>query len=222
MQDSSSEEYPLTVGSELANNVDSQKLYAKMLIKGHNVHFLLDSGATVNVLPESVYRIVCEDPELNGLEVPQGTKLSPLGRKRISVRNPQNNKKYRFQKFRLLVRKTNQCLLLGATAIQGMHLITVNALNILTAERSSDKGITLTHVGRSNTKMFLRENVLLEDKLHLYVDGNVTPVQMRVPKPPIALKEKYKMELESSFGTNRMDFFNSGGIATQWQVTCVS
>ena len=37
---------------------------------------------------------------------------------------------------------------------------------------------------------------MLEDKLHLYVDQNVTPVQMRVRKPPIALKEKYKMELE--------------------------
>ena len=159
MQDSSTEEYPLTVGSELANSVDSQKLNAKMLIKGNNVNFLLDSGATVNVLPESVYRRVCEDPELNGLEVPQGTKLSPLGRKRISVRNPQNNKKYRFQKFRLLVRKTNHCLLLGASAIQGMHLITVNAQNILTAESSSDKGLTLTQVVRSNTKMFWGENV---------------------------------------------------------------
>jgi len=37
---------------------------------------------------------------------------------------------------------------------------------------------------------------VLEDKLHLHVDQNVKPVQMPVRKPPIALKEKYKMELE--------------------------
>ena len=29
---------------------------------------------------------------------------------------------------------------------------------------------------------------MLEDELHLHVDYNGTPVQMPVPKPPIALK----------------------------------
>ena len=122
------------MGSELVNSVDSQTVYARMLIR-----------LRTEQLPESVYRRVCEDPELNGLEVSQailkvynGIMLTPLGRKRIGVRNPNNNTKYnlssssettRYTKitsmqsllnsslnssatssFRLLVKKTYLCL----------------------------------------------------------------------------------------------------------------
>ena len=118
-----------------------------MLIKGHDVKFLLGSGATVNVLPESVYRRVCEDPELNGLDVSRailstnGTKLTPFGRKRISVRNPRNNKQYNLE-FQI-VSEDNKPVL-GASAIQGMQLITVNAQNILTVESSNERSSTDT------------------------------------------------------------------------------
>ena len=50
-QNLSSEEYMWT-RSWYVNSLDSQKLPAEMLIKGHDVQFPLDSGATVNVLPE--------------------------------------------------------------------------------------------------------------------------------------------------------------------------
>jgi len=48
---SSSEEYLLTVNSESVDSVESQKLYARMMINGHDVRFQLDSGTTVNILP---------------------------------------------------------------------------------------------------------------------------------------------------------------------------
>ena len=75
-----------------------------------------------------------------------------------------------------------------------MQLITVNTQNILTVESPSDKGITPTQVVEQYKAIFEGED-LLEDKPHLYVynqDQNVTPVQMPVRKPSIALKEKYK------------------------------
>ena len=50
-EDSSSEEYLLAVNTESIDTVDSQKLYAKMLVNGHDIQFQLDSGATVNVVP---------------------------------------------------------------------------------------------------------------------------------------------------------------------------
>ena len=81
--------------------------------------------------------------------------------------------------------------MLGASAIQGMQLITVNTQNILTVESFNDKGITLTQVVEQYKAIFEGED-LLEDKPHLYVDQNVTPVQMPVRKPSIALKEKDK------------------------------
>ena len=65
---SSSEEYLLTVNSESMDSVESQKLYARMVINGHDVRFQLDSGAIVNILPLKDYKRVCKDPELKELE----------------------------------------------------------------------------------------------------------------------------------------------------------
>ena len=70
-EDASSEEYLLTVSAESLDNVDSQKLYAKMVVNGHDIQFQLDSGATVNVLPAREYKKVCDDPELKELKASQ-------------------------------------------------------------------------------------------------------------------------------------------------------
>ena len=69
---------------------------------------------------------------------------------------------------------------------------------------------------------------MLEDKLLLHVDQNVKPVQMPVRKPPIALKKKYKMDVERlvqrgiiaavSEPTEWISSFCCSGIETQWQV----
>ena len=198
--DSSSEEYLLTVNSESVDSVESQKLYARMVINGHDVRFQLDSGATVNILPIRDYKRVCEDPELNELEASlavlnmyNGTKIRPLGKKRISMRNPKNNRKYNLE-FQIVGEENKP--LLGASAIQGMQLITVNTQNILVVEGSqSSEGLTLPQVVMQYKDVFEGDG-MLEDKLHLHVDQNVKPVQMPARKPPIALKEKYKMELE--------------------------
>ena len=99
--DSSSEEYLLTVSAESLDNVDSQKLYAKRVVNGHDIQFHLDSGAAVNVLPAREYKKVCDDPELKELKASEailsmynGTEICPLGKRRISLRNPKNNRKY--------------------------------------------------------------------------------------------------------------------------------
>ena len=86
---SSSEEYLLTVNSESVDRVESQKLYARMVVNnGHDVRFQLDSGATINILPIKDYKRVCEDPELKELEASlavlnmyNGSKIRPLGKK---------------------------------------------------------------------------------------------------------------------------------------------
>ena len=57
-------------------------------------------------------------------------------------------------------------------------------------------GLSSTQVVEQYKHVFEGEGKL-EDRLHLHLDQNVTPVQMPVRKPPVALREKYKMELES-------------------------
>ena len=142
------------------------------------------------------------------------------------MRNPKNNRKYNLE-FQVVGEENKP--LLGASAIQGMQLITVNTQNILVVEGSqSHEGLTLPQVVMQYKDVFEGDG-MLEDKQHLHVDENVKPVQRPVRKPAIALKEKYKMELESSkgnyssgFRTNRVDFIYFSGIETQWQVARVS
>lgn len=99
-EDSSSEEYLLTVSVESLESVNSQKLYAKMVVNGHGIQFQLDCGATLNVLPVREYKKVCDDPELKELKASKvilsmynGTGICPLGKRKISLRNPKINRK---------------------------------------------------------------------------------------------------------------------------------
>ena len=67
-----------------------------------------------------------------------------------------------------------------------MQLIIVNTRNILTVDGSSYEGLSSTQVVEQYKDVFEGEDKL-EDRLNLHVDQNVTPVQMPVRKPPIAL-----------------------------------
>ena len=200
-EDSSSEEHLLTVNTESLDTVDSQKLYAKMLVNGHDIQFQLDSGATVNVLPVREYKKVCGDPELKELKASKsilsmynGTEIRPLGKKRISLRNPKNNKKYNLE-FQIVSEENKPVL--GSSAILGMELVTINMQNILTVEGSGrqDQGLTITQVVTQFKDVFEGEGMLM-DKLHLHVDQRVPPVQLPARRPPVALKKKYQEELE--------------------------
>ena len=120
-EDSSSEEYLLTVSAESVDSADSQKLYAKMVVNGHDVQFQLDSGATVNVLPAREYKRICGDPEFKELKDSEavlsmynGTEIHPLGKRRISLRNPKNNGKYNLE-FQIVSEENKPVL--GASAI---------------------------------------------------------------------------------------------------------
>ena len=171
---SSSEEYLLTMS---VDRIDSHKLYAKMVVNGYDIQFQLDSGATVNVLPVRQYKQVCGDPELKELEASQavlsmynGTEMCPLGKKRISIRNPKNNRKYNLE-FQIVGEENKPVL--GASAIQGMKLITVNKQNILTVEGTGC--LTMSQVVAQYKDVFEGEG-MLEEKLHLHVDQSVRPV----------------------------------------------
>lgn len=104
------------------------------------------------------------------------------------MRNAKINRKYNLE-FQIVEENKS---LLGASAIQGMQLITVNTQKILAVEGSqSYEGLTSPQVVTQYKDVFEGYG-MLEHKLDLQVDQNVKPGQM-----PIALKEKYKMELET-------------------------
>ena len=89
-------------------------------------------------------------------------------------------------------------------------------------------GLSSTQVVEQYKHVFEGEGKL-EDRLHLHVDQNVTPVQMPVRKPPVALREKNKMELERLVSRGIIspvleptEWISSTGNETKWQITCLS
>ena len=152
-EDSSSEEYLLTVSAESLGSVNSQKLYGKTVANGHVIQFQMDSGATVNVLPAREYKKLCDNPEFKELKASEailsiynGTGICTHEKRRIRLRNPKNNRKYNLEC--QIVSEENEPLL-GASAIQGMELITVNMQNIPTVDGfagGETQGLTVSQV----------------------------------------------------------------------------
>jgi hypothetical protein len=66
-----------------------------------------------------------------------GTETNPLGKKRLTLKNPKNNKKYNVE---FVIVKADVKPILGARAIQQMKLVTVNQENILNLNQIQLKG----------------------------------------------------------------------------------
>ncbi|PFX13366.1 hypothetical protein AWC38_SpisGene22549 [Stylophora pistillata] len=121
-----------------------------MLLYGHRVPFQLDTGATVDILPEESFEEVYgEDslPLLDNTEVTlvmyNKTEGKPIGKKRVQVVNPRDGKKYSV-KFVVIV--GNGKPRLGLRASEQMQLISVVRQNImaLQAEEPSQSKTLLT------------------------------------------------------------------------------
>ena len=91
------------------------------------------------------------------------------------MRNPKNNRQYNLE-FQIVSEENKPVL--GASAIQGMELITVNMQNILTVDGFTDgetQGLTVSQVLTRFKYVFEGDGILM-DKLHLQVDQCVPPV----------------------------------------------
>ena len=196
---SSAEEYIFAVETDKQENVQyNEKLFATMIINSKHVQFQLDTGATVNVLSVQEYKEISNDQTLAGLSKSNATlcmyndtMIKPIGKVRLSVRNPKNNKKYNIE-FQIV--KEENSPILGVKTIQGMQLITLNLQNVSTVENSVEGNLTREQVVSEYKEVFKGEGQF-SDVLHLQVDPNVPPVQLPPRKPPIAFKANHKQEL---------------------------
>ena len=213
LEDSSDEEYLLTlevkeqvVSSEAQEvlTVDEDKpdypnkLFATMEVNAHKILFQLDCGATVNVLSVKDYQRVHNDPEMKELDSSNATLLMynraespPVGKRTLEVTNRKTNTTYTIE-FQIV--EDDSRPILGARAIQRMQLITVNNHNIMTVENSSHM-LTMLEIESKFSDVFAGDGKL-EGQVHLALNGEATPVQLPARKPPVALKEKFKEELQ--------------------------
>ncbi|KAK3084785.1 hypothetical protein FSP39_018986 [Pinctada imbricata] len=185
--DSSSEE---VLQVETINDIQ-KRLYAELEIEGQRVKFLLDCGATVNVINESLYKSLYRDDNLSGLRKDDmtlvmfnKTEVKPTGTRRVSVRNPKNRKKYSIE---MVVVPGNLKPILGSKVIQGMKMITVNQENIAAVE-STDVLERFTDVFQGLGKF--------QGTLHLDIDKSIPPTKIPTRKVPLAVKKLLKEELE--------------------------
>ena len=173
---------------------------AVMLLNNDPVKFQIDCGASVNVLPSkylsSTNNVVpCETK----LQMWNQSEVNPLGKCRITLRNPENRKKYNVEFY---IVTENLTPLLGKRASEQMGLITINYNNFtsIAAVNSTSPPVISTETPddlmNEYADVFNDELGTFPGEVHLQVDDTVTPQTSAVNHIPIALKSRAKEELD--------------------------
>ncbi|XP_032241511.2 uncharacterized protein K02A2.6-like [Nematostella vectensis] len=201
-----------SVGTLNTNPLSPKKIYAHMRLRDELIKFQLDCGATVNILPEDLYKKVFNDPKLKRLQKSSATlvmfnksELKPLGVVNIETLNPRNNDLL-LTKFAIVPRGYTP--LLGAQSVQNFKLMTVNSENIMSL---SDSSPTLDPV--SEFPDVFKGEGKLDQKLHLELDATVPPVILPVRKVPLAVREPLKNEIDRLVG---LGVLQSVDVPTEW------
>ena len=89
---SSDYEYVLTV-EEVHSVSKKKKITAQMVINNQTVQFQMDCRSSVDILPETLYKKLCSDPENlteanMTLVMFNKSETKPLGKRRLTLRNP--------------------------------------------------------------------------------------------------------------------------------------
>ena len=187
-----------TVGS--LNTRDQQrKIFAAMKLKDEVVKFQLDSGSTVNILPEDVYQKVFKDPQSTRLQKCKATlvmfnqsELKPLGSVKAETQNPKTGSVLNTE---FVVVPKGHVPIMGVHAIQLFALMTVNDDNIMPVHDVSSKIPGDTSIIDEYRDVFTGDGKF-EGKLRLEVDNTITPVTLPVRKVPLAVREPLKKEIE--------------------------
>ena len=138
-------------------NGDKTRAYCHLNVNDKSVHFMLDCGATVNVLPFIDASTV--NPNLTALRPAEarltmfdGTELKTLGMLTATVEHPLSRKRKRMDFY---VAATHDRAILGMKACKDMDLLVVNESNICTVQnsRSPPTSSTETPSGTAMTTM---------------------------------------------------------------------
>ena len=188
--------------SEVINSVSDfpYKIYAIMEIKGKPVRMQINSGASCNVLPKKYLPVPAEIQKTNKLLTAYNKQqISALGAARVSMHIPRTRKKYNAE---FVVVDGNYTPFIGAhAAAQQMGLLVVQHHNIQLVSNNEA-------LATAQSTSLTREQVLtdfadifkglgrMEGKLHLEMDDSVSPVVMPPRRVPVALKGKFKEEID--------------------------
>ena len=209
---------------------DTQLLYAGMLLGQDMVKFQIDCGASCNVIPINLLNPDTKlEPSKSVLVMYNKSKLKPMGKCSINIRNPRNHKQYRLE-FQV-VNREGAVPLLGRRASEAMKLIKVHHENIMTidsivtAGKPTTEQWTIEQIKTSYADVFTGDGCL-EGEYKIEVDSTVKPVQLPKRRVPVALMKPLKEELRDLLSQrnnhpcrmqHRLDQCYVGSTETEWQ-----
>ena len=134
------------------------------------------------------------------------TRLCPLGKCKVKIRNPRNNKLYRLE-FQV-VDQNSRTPLLGRKASEAMKLIKVQYDNILAIdsivkkqlcpvanEEKSDEHMTMEKIKSEFGDVFTGDGCL-EGEYSIEIDNSVPPVKLPKRRVPVSMMAPLKEELK--------------------------
>jgi len=180
----------------------NDRWYTRLKIGNRTVRFLLDCGATVNLLPaafvESIGRMNDVRPTTTTLRMFDKSQLQTHGEITLTVQHPRTLRNYELNFY--VAAKHDQPVL-GFHACRALQLLRVVEENICevqtstNGDSSSTTCITKSDILTEYADLF--DGVgLLEGDVHLEIDPTVPPVQMPLRRIPIGVRDKVAAELQ--------------------------
>jgi hypothetical protein len=178
-------------------NIIQNKLFAHMLLidDKREVKFQLDSGATANFIPKSY---LSESTEIENsdhtLTTYNQSTMRSYGTCILRLKNPKTHKRY---KVKFIVVDDKYTPLLGEKAIQAMNLITIQFQNNMVCDNSHNTAdiSTMKNIVLEYSDIFEGEGNF-QEALKLEIDESIPPVKSPLRRIPLALKPKFKNELQ--------------------------
>ena len=175
--------------------------HTRLTIGGRTVRFLLDCGATVNLLPESFVNSLGLMKEVRPaaatLRMFDKSKLETDGMITLDVQHPRTKC---VNKLDFYVASKHEQPLLGSSACRELNLLRVVEENICevrttTTSHDSTKCRTEAEILAEYSGLF--DSVgLMDGDVHLDIDPTVPPVQMHLRRLPIGVRDKVAAELQ--------------------------
>src|SRR6266516_3134093 len=176
-----------------------RKLFASLKLGESTIRFLLDCGATVNLLSEEIAKKALGSqykirPAQSNLRMYDKSELKTVGMITATVINPKTNKQHAVDFY---ITKNHNDPILGSEACQRLKFLTVNLERILALDDIKRVTVkTQEDVNKQFSDLFQGIGKL-EGKLYLVVDPSVPAVCVPLRKLPVPIKEKVRTELLS-------------------------
>ena len=172
------------------NNVGRRKnsgISAELLVNNHPVRFQLDTGASINIIPEKYVEVDLIKKDSGSLKMWNGSELQPKGVAQLVVLNPKDGKQYMLD---FVVVAEDLRPILGLEATQELGFVQFNKESFINSMTM------INDLVEQYPSVFDGGLGKFNGSVHLSINHDVYPVVLPARRVPFALKERLRTELE--------------------------